>query len=130
MQDFLKPPSYCPDAIATDVGWISPKTGELLISVRNLRQLIKDKEHLNNVNQEYNQDSPSDLQVMLDKLTTYTISQPKEDERSVTQTILDKMTESLPDKEDDRTDTQKILDSMTEQQEKKRGRGRPKKSGV
>ena len=130
MQDFLKPPSYCPDAIATDVGWISPKTGELLISVRNLRQLIKDKEHLNNVNQEYNQDSPSDLQVMLDKLTTYTISQPKEDERSVTQTILDKMTESLPDKEDDRTDTQKILDSMTEQQEKKRGRGRPKKTGV
>lgn len=130
MQDFLKPPTYCPDAIATDVGWISPKTGELLISVRNLRQLIKDKEQLNNVNQEYIQDSPSDLQVMLDKLTTYTISQPKVDERSVTQTILDKMTESLPDKEDDRTDTQKILDSMTEQQEKKRGRGRPKKTGV
>lgn len=130
MQDFLKPPSYCPDAIATDVGWISPKTGELLISVRNLRQLIKDKEQLDNDIQEYTQDSPSDLQVTLDKLTAYTISQPKEDERSVTQTILDKMTESLPDKEDDRTDTQKILDSMTEQQEKKRGRGRPKKSGV
>lgn len=126
MQDFLKPPSYCPDAIATDVGWISPKTGELLISVRNLRQRIKDNEQP----PEYIEESPSDLQVMLDKLTTYTISQPKEDERSVTQKILDNMTSNLPQKEDDRTDTQKILDTMTEQQEKKRGRGRPKKSGV
>jgi hypothetical protein len=126
MQDFLKPPSYCPDAIATDVGWISPKTGELLISVRNLRQRIKDNEPQS----EYTEESPSDLQMMLDKLTTYTISQPKEDERSVTQKILDNMSNNLPEKEDDRTDTQKILDKMTEQQEKKRGRGRPKKSGV
>lgn len=126
MQDFLKPPSYCPDAIATDVGWISPKTGELLISVRNLRQRIKDNEQP----PEHIEESPSDLQVMLDKLTTYTISQPKEDERSVTQKILDNMTGNLPQQEDDRTDTQKILDTMTEQQEKKRGRGRPKKSGV
>lgn len=126
MQDFLKPPSYCPDAIATDVGWISPKTGELLISVRNLRQRIKDNEQPT----EYIEESPSDLQVMLDKLTTYTISQPKEDERSVTQKILDNMSGNLPQQEDDRTDTQKILDTMTEQQEKKRGRGRPKKSGV
>lgn len=43
MQDILTPPVYCPDAIATDVGWINPKNGELLIAVRNLRQRIAEQ---------------------------------------------------------------------------------------
>lgn len=43
MHDILTPPVYCPDAIATDVGWINPKNGELLIAVRNLRQRIAEQ---------------------------------------------------------------------------------------
>lgn len=43
MHDILKPPVYCPDAIATDVGWINPKNGELLVTVRNLRQRIAEQ---------------------------------------------------------------------------------------
>lgn len=36
----LQPPEYCPDALATDVGWINPANGELLVLVKNLRQQI------------------------------------------------------------------------------------------
>lgn len=43
MHDILTPPVYCPDAIATDVGWINPKNGELLVTVRNLRQRIAEQ---------------------------------------------------------------------------------------
>jgi hypothetical protein len=108
MQDYLQPPSYCPDAIATDVGWINPRNGELLISVRNLRQKIAQKE-----------------EVVV-----------REDYRSPTQKILDAMTEQLVGQTlvDDRSETQKVLDAITEQQISdtiqetvKRGRGRPKK---
>ena len=41
--DTLTPPSYCPDAIATDVGWINPANGELLVLVKNLRQQIANR---------------------------------------------------------------------------------------
>ena len=36
----LNPPVYCPDALATDVGWINPKNGEILVLVKNLRAKI------------------------------------------------------------------------------------------
>ena len=42
MENLLKPPSYCPDALATDVGWINPKNGEVLVLVKNLRKKIAD----------------------------------------------------------------------------------------
>ena len=41
--DILKPPAYCQTAIATDAGWVNPKTGELLVIVRNLRQRIAEQ---------------------------------------------------------------------------------------
>jgi hypothetical protein len=47
MENYLNPPTYCPEAIATDVGWINPRNGELLVSVKNLRQRIQ--EHRNSV---------------------------------------------------------------------------------
>lgn len=37
-----KPPSYCPNAIATDTGWVNPKTGELLVAIRHLDTKIKE----------------------------------------------------------------------------------------
>jgi len=36
-RDFNTPPSYAPDAIATTRGWVDAKTGELLVSVKNLK---------------------------------------------------------------------------------------------
>jgi len=35
-------PTYCPNAIATDKGWVDPKTGELLVLFRGLKSLILD----------------------------------------------------------------------------------------
>ncbi len=34
-------PSYCPDAIATDTGWVNPRTGELLVAIRHLDSKIR-----------------------------------------------------------------------------------------
>jgi len=36
----LTPPEYCPDALATDVGWINPKNGEILVIVKDLRNRL------------------------------------------------------------------------------------------
>ena len=33
-------PRYCPEAVATDRGWVNPKTKELLVSVRNLKTIL------------------------------------------------------------------------------------------
>lgn len=32
----LMPPRYCPDAIPTPRGWVHPRTGELLVSMKGL----------------------------------------------------------------------------------------------
>lgn len=39
----LLPPVWAPNAVATDRGWINPNTGEVLISYRGLKTLIKNK---------------------------------------------------------------------------------------
>jgi len=36
-RDVNTPPSYAPDAVATTRGWVDAKTGELLVSVKNLK---------------------------------------------------------------------------------------------
>ena len=47
-KDINKAPSYCPNAKATKRGWEDPKTGELLVSNRNLDlELIKNGVSLN-----------------------------------------------------------------------------------
>lgn len=33
----LNPPKWAPNAIATPRGWVDPKTGELLVSVKGLK---------------------------------------------------------------------------------------------
>jgi len=40
--NIMNPPSYCPDAIPTNAGWVNPKTGELLVSHRNLLKQIEE----------------------------------------------------------------------------------------
>ena len=112
MQDILKPPAYCPDALATDIGWINPKNGELLVSVRNLRQKIAQKELV-----EYKREGVVGSMVdLLDKVTAHAASQAQTDERSETQKILETLSEkdATAPKVDERTDTVKALDSITD----------------
>jgi len=33
----MKPPNWCKNAIATNRGWVDPKTGEVLVSVKGLK---------------------------------------------------------------------------------------------
>ena len=90
--DYLNPPDYCPDALATDVGWINPKNGELLISVKNLRQKIADRDQqIARVVAKKAEDDRSTTQKILDDLTAKTIAEPRVDDRSTTQKILDAM---------------------------------------
>lgn len=113
MQDYLTPPVYCPDAIATDVGWINPKNGELLVSVRNLRQKIAEQEKVEQYKREH---TPSETERVLERLTEITTQQKQEDDRSETQRILDALTARTvaQTQVDDRSDTQKALDALTE----------------
>lgn len=113
MQDILQPPAYCPDAIATDVGWINPKNGELLISIRNLRQKIAEQEKVEQYKREH---TPSETERVLERLTEITTQQKQEDDRSQTQRVLDELTERTIKEQavDDRSDTQKALEALTE----------------
>lgn len=36
-RDFKNPPSWAPNAIATEKGWVDPKTKELLVSIKGLK---------------------------------------------------------------------------------------------
>lgn len=90
MHDILTPPVYCPDAIATDVGWINPKNGELLVTVRNLRQRIAEQALAVGLKRE---DIKSETEKVLEQLTLITVTQPPVDDRSTTQKILDDLTE-------------------------------------
>lgn len=38
------PPSWCPDALPSERGWVHPKTGELLVSVKGGCQPIQEQE--------------------------------------------------------------------------------------
>lgn len=35
------PPVYAPNAVATNLGWVNPVTGELLVSVKDLKDRIE-----------------------------------------------------------------------------------------
>lgn len=38
--NYLTPPKWCPNAIATQQGWRHPKTKELLVSLRGLQDML------------------------------------------------------------------------------------------
>lgn len=88
--DILKPPAYCPNAIVTEAGWVNPKTGELLIAVRNLHKRIIEQ---NLIVQHKREDIKSETEKILDRLTEITLAQQKVDDRSDTQKALDRLTE-------------------------------------
>lgn len=129
MQDYLKPPHYCPEALATDIGWINPRNGELLVSVRNLRQKIADANSGKTI-QYKREDIPTPTEKLLNALTQHTIAQPKVDDRTQMHKFLDKLTETTKPSDDLKSHTVKVLDKLSEQTIKpieKRGRGRPRK---
>lgn len=120
MEDYLNPPQYCPDALATDVGWINPRNGELLVSIRNLRQKLAERDAAKVSVAVVREDERSDTQKILDKLTA---SLPeRENQKSVTERLLDSITASLPAREDQKTETEKILDIVSSQATQQVGR--------
>ena len=40
--NYLSPPNWAPNSIATEFGWVNPKTGELLVSIKNLPNQVKE----------------------------------------------------------------------------------------
>jgi ABC-type hemin transport system substrate-binding protein len=134
--EILKPPPYCPEALATDVGWINPRNGELLVTVKNLRQLIKEAEQ-SQVKQpivDNREDDRSTTQKVLDQLTQATIKQSTVDDRSPTQKSLDTLTEQLTsvtitDTVDGKSIDLVVKDTIDVQEEipAKKKPGRPKK---
>lgn len=113
--DYLQPPSYCPDALATDVGWINPKNGELLISVKNLRQKLAERDRFIKQQEVAREDDRSTTQKILDELTAKTINQPPVDDRTDTQKILDHLSavENLKPREDIKSTTEQVLETLT-----------------
>lgn len=114
--DYLQPPSYCPDALATDVGWINPKNGELLISVKNLRQKLAERDRFIKQQEAERVDDRSTTQKILDDLTAKTIAQPRVDDRSPTQKILDHLSaiENLQPREDIKSTTEQVLEKLND----------------
>jgi hypothetical protein len=111
MQDILNPPDYCPDALATDIGWINPRNGELLISIRNLRQKIAERDKAVQYRREHD---PSETEKMLQRLTEITIRQKQPDDRSETQKMLDRLTDIQKPSNDEQSPTHKMLDRLTD----------------
>ena len=108
-QQRITPPAYCPDALATDVGWISPKTGELLVSIKNLRAKLAQNQP------EYVRDIPTNnFNVLLDAITENTQNQPAEDQRSPTQKMLDELTVLQTKVREQPNEFNRTLDKLTE----------------
>lgn len=42
------PPVYAPTAIPTNKGWVDPKTGEVLVSIKNLLDRMKEENSVSN----------------------------------------------------------------------------------
>lgn len=70
--NLLNPPTYCPDALATDVGWINPANGEILVLVKNLRKRIAERDAMiewENSNKEILIDTPEPAIIEEEKTT-------------------------------------------------------------
>lgn len=82
----LKPPVYCPSAIATDAGWVNPKSGELLVSVRDLKRRIQEAELADKYKTENQQDiiEPKIELIVQDDVKDIVSEVAPEDENSVT----------------------------------------------
>lgn len=96
-----KPPSYCPDAIATDTGWVNPNTGELLVAIRHLDSKIREYQSLNTDQSKQIDASSEDIVVVNN--TEVIDSTPKNHSLSIDDNV-----------------------EIAEQFPTKRGRGRPK----
>lgn len=82
----LKPPVYCPTAVATDAGWVNPKSGELLMVVRDLKRRIQEAELAAKYKTENQPDiiEPKIELIVHDELKDIVIEVVPEDENSVT----------------------------------------------
>ena len=53
-----KKPRWAPNAVATDKGWVDPETGELLVSLKNLKSKIAAESKTQETKQKAKDDGP------------------------------------------------------------------------
>lgn len=130
---YLQPPAYCPNAIATDRGWVNPKNGELLASIRNLKQKIENAEReklLAAEREKAREDTPSITSAILDKLMDEVKSAPViDEEKSETQQALDNLTVEVIDSSKGKKLTLELKENVGVEEKfpGKKKAGRPKK---
>lgn len=52
-------PTYCKDAIATDNGWVDPKTNELLVAIKGLKSKLNNDQQTEIISQKKKPGRPS-----------------------------------------------------------------------
>lgn len=113
----LTPPKWAPYAIATERGWVHPKTGELLISLKGLKSRIE-KEQLDAVVLEIETPTECPVENTFVEITT-------EDPATAVIEII-----AEPSSEGSVATVDPISEEIKESEviPEKRGRGRPKKN--
>ncbi len=98
-------PVYCPQAVATERGWVDPRNGELLVTYKNLKTII------DNMPPEQPEVKPdmsdqSMTQKILDSLYTQPVSEP--DVESQNEPDVDVPTQEEPDVKPKRKYTKRV----------------------
>jgi hypothetical protein len=120
MNNILTPPIYCPTAIATDAGWVNPKSGELLMAIRNLKQRIAEAE-LASAYQ-------ATLPVVIEEPIVH-VAEPEPEPEPVIEDVIEIEPEPVSDSILGKNHTLAIIDDigLDDQVKKPKQRGRPKK---
>lgn len=108
----LTPPKWAPNAVATEQGWVDPKTGELLISLRGLKSKIEKEKPSIILEIESSMECSTDttfVEITTEKPTEVINIEPTSEGTAVTLEPVSKETEEI-----------KVVPE-------KKGRGRPKK---
>jgi hypothetical protein len=115
----LTPPKWAPYAVATEQGWVHPKTGEILISLRGLKSRIE-KEQPSVV---LEIETPAECPVENSFVEITTEESPEVIENAFVQIITEPSYEGSVATLEPVSEETKVVEAVPE----KRGRGRPKK---
>lgn len=102
-------PTYAPNAVATSLGWMNPKTGELIVSVRGLDNAV-------NLHGQRPQDY---TKIIAESLESNKKEKPPVVEKIVTETTEEVNNETSEKVEDVKPDKEKVTKSTTKKTTKK-----------
>lgn len=110
----LTPPKWAPYAVATERGWVNPKTGELLISLKGLKSKIEAE----------NPTVVLDLETTKECFVDTTFVEIETEERHTTIEII------IEPSPEGSMATVEPISEETKLVVEKRGRGRPRKNSI